>query len=75
MVAASAVRGALSPAVAWAVMAGVIVCCVILFSLANRGKVTSHVPLPKEPEVDKNLLEKHAAGVVIPVKPMPADEA
>ena len=36
---------------------------------------TGNYPVSFAEETDKNLLEKHAAGVVIPVRPMPEDEA
>ncbi len=36
---------------------------------------TGNYPVSFAAETDKNFLEQHAEGVVIPVKPMPADEA
>jgi hypothetical protein len=51
MVAASVVKGALRPALAWALLAGIIVCTAGMFFLADKGKVTSHVQLAKEPQV------------------------
>ena len=36
---------------------------------------TGNYPVSFAPETHKDQLEKHAAGVVIPVKPLPAEEA
>lgn len=51
MVAASVVKGGLSAPLAWATLVGVLALAAALFLLAETGKVTSYVSLPKAPQV------------------------